>query len=62
MSHGCVVDSAVIVTTVPKTKIVLARHLPKGFVRIRNFGFLANCRRITLLNGLPKHLLHKIGT
>jgi hypothetical protein len=27
----------------------LLHLLPKGFVRIRNFGFLANCRRSTLL-------------
>jgi Putative transposase len=27
----------------------LLHILPRGFVRIRNFGFLANCKRATLL-------------
>jgi len=36
---------------------LLLHVLPKGFVRIRNFGFLANRRRATLLP-LCVHLLN----
>jgi hypothetical protein len=38
----------------------LLHLLPRGFVRIRNFGFLANRHRATLLS-LCRHLLHSAG-
>ena len=40
----------------PMEAILLSIALPQGFVRIRNFGFLANRRRVTLLP-LCFHLL-----